>query len=96
MRNRNFVKETRAILFVAFIICCIMYQVKVHDNTILLDHQKIINDSIITLNTEASVIQQKLWDQSTINIILLNKMSERNHMKLLSDSVYLELATKIY
>ena len=95
MRNRNFVKETRVILFVAFIICCIMYQVKVHDNTIL-DHQKIINDSIITLNTEASVIQQKLWDQSTINIILLNKMSERNHMKLLSDSVYLELATKIY
>jgi hypothetical protein len=42
-----------------------------------------------------SVLQQKVWDVSCINILMINKMCPRDQRKLQKDEDYMNIVTKM-
>jgi len=84
------------ILFSAWFITAILYGELKNDNSKIEQSNRILNDSIVNLNKEFSVIDNLYQLQSQANLRILNVISNREQRKLANDSIYLDLAAKIY
>jgi len=92
-------KGTQNIIFILFsvwFITAILYGELKNDNAKIEQSNRILNDSIVNLNKEFSVIDNLYQLQSQANLRILNVISNREQRKLANDSVYIDLAAKIY